>query len=70
MEKMYNEVIRTLMENDHNGTWNEILDESEGNVECATTIVIVALERIIDEDGLQGEELQFYKDQLLKMESI
>ena len=64
----YNEVIRILMDNDRNGDWDQILNETENDdYELATEIVISCLERIINEEGLEGDELQFYKNVLEKL---
>ena len=69
-EDKYNSVINTLMNNDRNGTWDEILNEVGGNLDDAIELLISALERIVNEEGLEGDELQFYINQLNAAKSI
>ena len=69
-EEKYNEVINLLMNNDKNGTWNEILSETNNNIDEATNVLISSLERIVNEEGYEGDELQFYINQLNLAKSI
>jgi gamma-glutamylcysteine synthetase len=68
--EIYNQVIKTLMSNDNNGAWDEILQEDDNDLDHAIYLVKEALERIIDEEGYEGEELDFYKNQLNKIIEI
>lgn len=67
MEKMYDEVVKNLMANDKNGAWDEILGDVRGDYEVAKNILVSSLERIINEEGLEGNELKFYQDNLFKL---
>ncbi len=69
-EEKYNEVINLLMNNDKNGTWDEILSETNNNIDEATDVLISSLERIVNEEGYEGDELQFYINQLNLAKSI
>jgi hypothetical protein len=68
--KVYQEIVKTLMHNDRNATWDEILEEAEGDLDKALSILIDALTRIVEEDGLEGEELEFYEYQLTRAKTI
>jgi hypothetical protein len=69
--EVYNEVVKTLMGNDRNGSWDEILkDDADGDLDYAIYLVNAALERIISEDGYEGEELEFYQNQKNKLKEI
>ena len=68
--KIYNEVVKTLMDNDHNATWDETIEDADNNLEYAIYLVKIALERIVNEEDLEDKELKFYKIQLEKISTI
>lgn len=58
----YNQIIKKLMANDSNGTWDEIMEDAGNNLTYAIELLKSALDRIITDDGLEGDELDFYID--------
>ena len=77
--EQYNSIIRSLMSNDHNGTWDEIYNEmvdeygEESALEKSIDIVKECLERILDEEldpvG-DVDAYEFYKYELDRANSI
>lgn len=76
--EQYNEIIRNLMSNDRNGTWDEIYKEMvdeygtesalERSVDVLKDSIEVALEDI---DPIGDKDLyEFYVDQLNKINTI
>jgi hypothetical protein len=68
----YNQVVKTLMGNDHNGTWDETLEDADNDLDYAIYLVKIALERIIKDDGpsLSKEEIEFYEKELNKIKEV
>ena len=60
----YNSIISTIMTNDSNSSCDTILSEVNNNLTEAIEILKLSLERIINDEGLEGQELLFYKVQL------
>jgi hypothetical protein len=60
----YNNIISTLMSNDPNSSCDTILEEVDNNLTRAIQILKLSIERIINDEGLEGQELLFYKVQL------
>lgn len=69
MLKEYNSIIKTLQTNDRNSAYDEILPEVK-NLPEAIRILKSCLERMINEDLLEGEELQFYMNQLERVNQL
>lgn len=67
---MYDLIINSLMNNDKNGSWDEILDEVENDQQQANKEVYKALRQIIDEEEYKGEELLFYTIQLERIKEL
>lgn len=61
---IYNHIIKTLQVNDRNATFDEILSDCENNLDEAIRIVYSCLYRVVYDEDLEGEELDFYKKQL------
>lgn len=66
----YNSIIKTLQTNDRNATYDEILQEHENNLTESILDLQQILIRIVNEEGLEGEELGFYIDQLNRVNTI
>lgn len=62
MKRTYFEAVKRLHENDRNATFDEILEEYEYDLEYANEILKSVLDRIIEEDGYEKDELKFYID--------
>jgi hypothetical protein len=64
----YEWAIKKLMENDHNGTWDEILEEKENDYVESTKYLIECLKTT--RDCCEDDEYDFYNEiieQLLKI---
>lgn len=66
----YNSIIKTLQNNDHNGTWDEILESADNDFNYAVMLLELALKRVIEDDGCEGEELDFFVSQLERVQEI
>jgi hypothetical protein len=66
----YNSIVKTLQNNDHNGTWYEILKSADDNFTYAIMLLELALNRVITDDGLEGEELDFFVSQFERVQEI
>jgi hypothetical protein len=64
---VYMEVINILQNKDHNGSYDLLLEESENNLDSAIINLYNILHRFVHEERPEDEELQFYKDQLVKI---
>lgn len=70
----YNEIINTLMENDRNATWDEIITEMEDNYEDDDVIkysieeLVGALETALEDSDEEVKE--FYSEQYLKAKEL
>lgn len=72
-KKLYNDIITTLMENDKNGTYDEILKDCDNDFNYAISVLKSCLVRIVEDElviGEDDEEINFYTDQLKKINYI
>lgn len=60
----YFTAVNTLMKNDRNGSYDEILKDYNYNLSSAYNCLKEVLKRLINDEGLEGEELQFYQEVL------
>jgi len=58
----YFDAVNTLMKNDRNGSYDEILRDYSYNLISAYNCLKEVLNRLINDEGLEGEELQFYQE--------
>lgn len=58
----YNIAINTLMRNDKNGSYDEILKDYSYNLTSAYNCLKEVLNRLTNDEGLEGEELKFYQE--------
>jgi hypothetical protein len=56
----YNSIVRQVQANDSNGTYNKILEDCNNNLDYAISILHSCLNRIVNEEELEGEEIRFY----------
>lgn len=76
--EQYNEIIRNLMSNDRNGTWDEIYKEmveeygTESALEKSIDVLKESINVVLEEiDPIGDKELyEFYVDQLNKVNMI
>jgi len=58
----YFNAVNTLMRNDRNGSYDEILRDYSYNLMNAYNCLKEVLNRLVKDEGLEGEELQFYQE--------
>lgn len=66
----YNSIITSLQANDKNASYNEILEDVEGDLNEAINLLKACLARIIEDEGMEGKELEFYITQLNRINNI
>lgn len=70
----YNEIINTLMKNDRNASWDDIISEMEENydgddvIKYAIEELIGALETVLED--CDEEAIEFYNEQYLKAKEL
>lgn len=69
-KSIYDKVIKTLQQNDKNATYDEIFIDMEYNLENAINLLYECLHRVVYDDGLEGEEMKFYRKQLYIVSTI
>ena len=67
--KIYSSAITALMNNDPNGSWNEILEEVNNNYSEAIKVLYKAL-KCSYEEAEEYDDKEFYKAYLKRVEEI
>lgn len=62
--EIYNSIISTLQSNDRNATFDEILQDCEYDMLNAVTLLKDCLTRLVNEEDIDMEMIEFYQSQL------